>query len=103
LEDKSDLLWFGELAAYCSNRWRIVDDLAEVQQWSAQNSGYPIWLGEVGALAAAPLESRINWYADVISISRKDHFIGLTLLDYIDPAGCNRMVDKACIFVSGMN
>ena len=44
-------------------------------------TGRPIYCGEYGAITQAPLESRINWYRDVIDIL-KSHEIGRACWSY---------------------
>jgi aryl-phospho-beta-D-glucosidase BglC (GH1 family) len=92
--------WYENLVKYCANKLNIAEDLAQVRNWSAANGDFPVWVGEFGALAGAPPDSRIRWYKDVLSAFKKDAFVGHALVDYFDRIACDRMKDQSCVFVS---
>jgi aryl-phospho-beta-D-glucosidase BglC (GH1 family) len=100
VDPKLNYGWYQGLVRYCAGQWSIANDLAKVRKWSADNGGFPIWVGEFGALAGAPLESRIRWYKDALAVFNNDGFIGHALVDYSDAIGCNRMADQSCVFVA---
>lgn len=88
--------WYKQLRSYCSGRWAMASDMKPVLQWSHRNGNVPILVGEFGALAPAPLSSRLRWYRSAITQFRQNGFIGYFLPDYVDPVGCNRLADTAC-------